>query len=350
MEFRKLGGSGIAVSKIGLGCWSFGGGAYWGAQSQKDVDTVVAGALDSGINLFDTAEVYNDGASELSLGEALRGRREQAVIISKVKPSNAAPARLREACESSLKRLRTDYLDVYMLHWPINAQSVQHFTSDPAQQKEIASVQLAFDMLMELQREGKIRSIGVSNFGPQQLREALSTGARIDCLEIMYNLLSRAAERELVPLCARSNIGIVGYMALLQGLLSGKYTCVDQLSAPQAHSRHFCAARGGEYARHESEGAEELLFKTLRNIGELAGERGVPMPQLAIAWILAKSEISTTLVGCRNSDQLRQNMKAASLNLERDTIDKLDEITKPLWDRLGDNLDYYENPDKSRIF
>ena len=350
MEYRELGGSGIAVSKIGMGCWSFGGGAYWGEQSQRDVDEVVAGALDCGINLFDTAEVYNDGASEQSLGRALRGKRDKAVVISKVKPSNADPARLRAACEDSLKRLQTDYIDVYMFHWPINGQAVRHFTDDEERIAHPASVQQAFETMGQLQREGKIRSIGVSNFGPKQLAEALETGVRIDSLEITYNLLSRAAERAVMPLCVQKNLGVVGYMALMQGLLTGKYASAGEVPPPQAHSRHFEAARGGAQSRHGTAGAESELFGAIRGIQGIAQELGVPMSQLAIAWILEKPALATTLVGCRNTHQLHENVKAASLQIKPDTVAALDRLTEPLWCALGDNLDYYENPERSRIF
>lgn len=350
MEYRMLGNSGIKVSKIGMGCWSFGGGAYWGEQSQKDVDAVVSAALDQGVNLFDTAEVYNDGASERSLGTALRGKREKAVIISKVKPSNARPENLRKSCEDTLRRLQTDYLDVYMFHWPINAQAIRHFISDQEEINHPAAVQQAFETMMQLQKEGKIRSIGVSNFGVRQMEQAIATGANIDSLEITYNLLSRAAEREALPFCVQHGIGVVGYMALMQGLLTGKYTSPAQVPAPQAHSRHFRAERGGEQSRHGTNGAEPEMFEAIEKIGIIAKNLGVPMSQLSIAWILQKPALTTTLVGCRNEKQLNENLKAASLQLDEDTLAELDRVTQPLWEKLGDNMDYYENPARSRIF
>jgi len=194
MERRRCGKSDLELSVLGIGCWSFGGGEYWGAQEEGDVRAVVHTALDHGINYFDTAEGYNEGRSEESLGKALGGRRHEAVIGTKVSPSNAEPAVLRAHCEDSLRRLQTDCIDLYMVHWPITRYSVED----------------AFGTLRTLQSEGKIRSIGVSNFGVQQLSEALTTGARIDVNQLCYNLLSRAIEVEILPLCRQQGIGVLG--------------------------------------------------------------------------------------------------------------------------------------------
>ena len=140
MEKRRCGKSGIDISSLGIGCWSFGGGDYWGPQDQRDVNAVIQTALDCGINYFDTAEVYNDGHSEESLGKALMGRRHEAVIGTKVSPENTKLSVLRKHCEASLRRLQTDYIDIYMVHWPIpNHKQVED----------------AFATLMELQSEGK---------------------------------------------------------------------------------------------------------------------------------------------------------------------------------------------------
>jgi len=186
---RELGKSGIMVSPIGMGCWPYGGGAYWGEQSQTDVNEIVAQALDLGLNFFDTAEMYNDGNSEVSLGIALKGKRERAVVATKISPINCSPENLIKHFEDSLRRLQTDYIDLYMLHWPINRLSIKHFTQDISILENLPDVGETFDILMKLQRQGKIHSIGVSNFGKNQLEEALSGGARIDVNEIAYNII-----------------------------------------------------------------------------------------------------------------------------------------------------------------
>ena len=171
-EKREIGRSGICASPIAIGCWAFGGGSYWGAQAQGDVDAVVSAALERGYELFNTAEGYNDGASEASLGAALKGRRDRALISTKFAAAHAYPDELRASCEASLRRLGTDYIDIYMLHWPITAKT---FSGAPADARVKVSPPRADEMfatLDALKREGKIRAYGVSNYGPEQLREA----------------------------------------------------------------------------------------------------------------------------------------------------------------------------------
>lgn len=349
MQRRKLGKSDIEVSPIGIGCWSYGGGEYWGEQSQSDVNNVVHKALDLGINLFDTAEMYNNGESEKSLGIALKGVRSKAIVCSKISPSNARPATLRKHCEASLRRLGTDYLDIYMLHWPINPISIKHFSNDPELIKNPPSVKDTFDTLMQLQREGKIRCIGVSNFGIEQMSEALDTGADIIVNEMTYNILSRAIEKEIIPFCIDNDISVIGSMALQQGLLAGKYQTPDDVPPPQAHSRHFKHDRGIGISRHGEKGAEEEIFKALKLIGKIADDFGINIAQLAISWILAKPGITCTLVGSRNVEQLESNIKAGSLKLYDEIIEKIDRISEPVLEKLGYNPDYYESEENSRI-
>ena len=349
MKKRKLGMSDLEVAPIGMGCWAYGGGEYWGEQSQRDVNEVVSRALDLGINLFDTAEMYNNGASEESLGLALKGRRHEAVICYKISPSNAYAKTIRKHCEASLKRLGTDYLDVYMLHWPINEISVKHFTDDPDIIASPPTVQEAFGALMDLQREGKIRYIGISNFGVKQMDEARATGAQIVVNELPYNILSRAIEKDIVPYCIKHGIGIIASMALQQGLLAGIYNSPDDVPPYQAHSRHFKHERGAGTSRHGGEGAEEEVFQTVRALQEIAHDLGVHIAQLSIAWILAKPGIRCALVGSRNIKELESNVKAGMLELDNEIIGRIDRISEPILMKLGYNPDYYESPENSRI-
>ena len=323
MEKRVCGKSGIELSVMGIGCWAYGGGDYWGPQAQEDVDAVAQAALDHGINFFDTAEGYNEGRSEEAVGKALKGRRSEAVIASKISPNNTEPAVLREHCEASLRRLQTDYIDIYIVHWPITEHSVED----------------AFATLTALKAEGKIRSIGVSNFGVQQLSEALATGVQIDVNQLCYNLLSRAIEVEILPLCRKQGISILGYMPLLQGILTGMYRTADEIPPVHARFRHFRGDR--ERAGHGEEGAEEEMFQALDGIRELAAVEGVPMSRLAIAWTIAKPGIICELVGTRNVSELQENLQVASLTLSPETIAQLDELTTPLLQKLGANADYF---------
>jgi aryl-alcohol dehydrogenase-like predicted oxidoreductase len=331
-----------------VGCWAFGGGEYWGEQSQKDVDNVVHAALDLGVNAFDTAEMYNDGESERALGIALKGRRQQAVVISKIGPSNCH--NVRKHCLATLERLGMDHLDVYMLHWPINKLAVEHFTSDKNILAAPPTIEEAYAQLNELKNEGLIRSIGMSNFGRTQMEEVIATGVQTDVNEMPYNIVSRAIEAEIAPCCLKNNISILGSMGLQQGLLAGIYKTVNDVPPHQAHSRHFAQERGRGTSRHYEAGVEKELFETLNQLITIADDLHLPLAQLSIAWILKKPFMASTLIGSRNIDELKMNVKACSLEISDETEAQIDKISQPVLDLLGNNPDYYEHSSKSRIF
>jgi aryl-alcohol dehydrogenase-like predicted oxidoreductase len=348
MKKQNLGKSDIQVSAMTVGCWAFGGGEYWGEQSQKDVDTVVGAALDLGVNTFDTAEMYNGGESERSLGAALKGKRDKAVVISKIGPSNCH--KVREHCIASLERLGMDYLDVYMLHWPINKLAVEHFTSDASIIAAPPTVEEAYAQLADLKKEGLIRSIGMSNFGRRQMEEVVATGVQVDVNEMSYNIVSRAIEAEIAPYCTANGISIIGSMGLQQGLLAGIYKTVEDVPPHQAHSRHFSQERGQGTSRHYEAGAEKELFEVVDALRKIAADLNIHIAQLAIAWILKKPFMASTLVGSRNINELKQNVAACSLEISNETEALIDKISQPVLDILGNNPDYYEHSSKSRIF
>lgn len=348
MKRRKCGNSDLVLPLLGVGCWSFGEGDYWGRQNQRDVDAVVQRALDIGCNYFDTAEVYNDGASERSLGKALKGRQKEAIIGTKISPSNTEPKILRKHCEDSLRRLQANTIDLYMVHWPIHPHSIRHFTDDESVINNPPEVETVFDTLMKLREEGKIRYIGVSNFGVQQLAEVMNTGAEIAVNELPYNLFMRAIEVELLPFCQEQDIGIIAYMPLMQGILTGKYSTPDEVPKMRARTRHFSSHRQG--SRHGEEGIETLTFKKLDRIRAIAEEQNISMAHLALAWCMENSAISCVLTGARNVSQLEINAKATSISLKRELVAVLNDVTFPLLKRLGANLDYYENSSMSRVW
>lgn len=335
IKIRACGNLGLNLPVLGLGCWAFGGGSYWGPQSQRDVDAVVHHALDAGLNYFDTAEAYNSGDSETSLGLALKGegRRTRAIIGTKVSPDNTAPATLRAHCEASLQRMQIDHIDLYMVHWPI---------------KDTGATVQAFDTLADLRREGKIRHIGVSNFGVQQLDAALATGATIAVNQLPYSLLSRGIERHILPLCRDQHIGVIGYMSLMQGLLSDKFQSLDEIPTVRTRSRHFAGTRPG--SRHGEAGLEAETWATVQAIRKLARASGAPTSDLAVAWSAANPSITCTLVGCRNSVQLDANLRALDLRLTTDLMAGLDQATCDLRDKLGDGIDLFQGQGAGRTF
>jgi myo-inositol catabolism protein IolS len=333
MERRLCGKSGPEVSVYGIGAWSFGGGEddYWGAQEQADVERIVNAALDMGVDYFDTAEMYNDGRSEESLGRALKSRRSEAVIGSKIIPQHCSREGVREHCEASLKRLGTDYLDLYMVHWPIHEHPVDE----------------AFAALMALQQEGKIRTIGVSNFGSAHIREALSTGAVLAANQLHYSLLSRAIEYEALPCCIEEQIGVIAYMPLLQGILTGKYRTLDEVPWYRLRTRHFRGDRRG--SRHGGPGAEEEVAAALEGLRAVADELGHPMSDVALAWVAAQPGVSCVLAGARDVAQLEANARGCSLKLSPEVLQRLNELTDPVTAKLGPDLDYWESAENSRM-
>jgi aryl-alcohol dehydrogenase-like predicted oxidoreductase len=333
---------------LGLGTWAFGGGSYWGPQDQGDVDDVVSQALEAGITYFDTAEMYNAGASEESLGRALRGRRDRAIVGSKISPNHTEPAALRAHCEASLRRLGTDYLDLYMVHWPINANALRHYTDDPALLAHPPSTREAFLTLDALRKEGKIRHIGVSNFGVVQLREVLALGVPVAVNELPYNLFMRAIEHELAPFCREQGIGIIGYMALMQGVLAGEFETFDELPEMRTRTRHFSSTRPN--SRHGEAGLEAELLAALQALRLIAHNEQTPLADLAIAWTLANPDVACVLAGCRNRRQLEENARAASLRLRPDLLAALTEATEEVRARLGDSVDYFQGATDSRIW
>jgi aryl-alcohol dehydrogenase-like predicted oxidoreductase len=330
---------------LGMGCWAFGGGEYWGAQSQKDVNEVVRFAVEQGCNYFDTAEAYNDGASEMSLGLGLQGiAREQVLIGTKISPSNTQPDKLKQHCEASLRRLRTDYVDLYMVHWPLTPHSIRHFTREPI---VIPQVQEAFDTLMALKAAGRIRYIGVSNFGPAKLDEALATGAEIVINQLPYSLLTRAIELEILPKCRSLGIGVVGYMALLQGILTDTYSSLDEVPVLRQRTRHFDSRRTS-HTRHGLPGAEVETNAALASVRATARKHGITMRELALKWAMAGPGLTCSLCGARNLAQLLENLKAAQEPLASEIIQELSAATQPLLEKLGSSFDYWENPANDR--
>ena len=348
MEYRSCGNSDLKLSVLGLGCWAFGGGEYWGEQNQQDVNEVVREAVNYGINYFDSAEAYNNGQSEVSLGQAIKTLpRNKLVIGTKISPSNTYPDILVKHCEDSLKRLATDYIDIYMVHWPVHSTSIKHFTKDQSVIDNPPSIEEALETMKKLQQQGKIKYIGVSNFAKP----------RLDCLqqycddivvnELPYSLLTRAIEWEALPYCADNNIGIIGYMVLLQGLLADIYPTLDDVPQWQRRTRHF-NADGCELTRHGEAGAEKETNQALAGIRKIMTQCKMTMPEIAIKWAVANKNIACSLVGARNAKELKANVKAAEEPLPQEIVDSLNKVTQPLLNKLGPSFDYYESEKNNR--
>ena len=330
MEYRELGRTGIRVSSIGLGCWVFAGDATWGPQEDSASFATVAAALDAGINLFDTAEGYGNGRSEEVLGKALAGRRQEAVLASKVSSDHLAAHDLIEACERSLRRLRTDYIDLYQVHWP-------HRTIPLAE---------TLGALDRLRRAGKIRAFGVCNFGVQDLEELLAL-ASCASDQLPYSLLFRAIELEIQPRCVEAGAGILCYSPLSQGLLTGKFRTADEVPPGRARTRYFSGARPG--SRHGEAGQEAETFAAIEQIRAISADAGVPMAEASLAWLTEQPAVTSVLAGARTPEQARGNARAADSHLSAGVIRRLTEATDELKRKLGPNADEYQAGSESRI-
>ena len=348
MEYRKCGDTDLCLSAIGMGCWSFGGGDYWGHQDQNDVDEVVHAAVDNGINFFDTAEVYNDGRSEISLGRAIKGlQRNKLIIGSKVSPSNCYPGVIEEHLNASLKRLQTDYLDVYMIHWPIHSHSVRHFTSDEDVINNLPDINDALGSMMKLRDSGKIRYIGLSNFSRKRILQDIPEYVPVAINELAYNLLSRGIEFDTLPYCKSKGIGILAYIPLMQGILTGKYRTLSDIPELLRRTRHFDSAKNPK-SRHGEKGFEAQTFKAIDDIRSLVERTGYSMTDLAVGWILANDCITSALLGARNMKQLEAAVSPARKRLSEEIVNELNAITEDLKNAMGNCFDYWESRENDR--
>lgn len=348
MAYRQCGSSDLQLSVLGIGCWTFGGGQYWGKQEQSDVNDVVHAAVDCGINYFDSAEAYNEGRSESSLAIARQGLpRDKLLIGSKVTPANCYPGVLEEHCEASLKRLNTDYIDLYMLHWPIHPLSIKHFSKDPAVIANPPQIARTFEILAKLKQSGKIRHVGISNFSAGRMQEDIPSTLAVAANQLPYNLLCRAVEFDAMPSCKEKGIGIISYMTLLQGILAGKYPTLAEVPEWQRRSRHFNSS-GNPLCRHGEAGFEEESERAIAAIKALAADKQVDMAELAIRWAVDNPNVSCALVGARNRAQLEANVHALAIEIDPEVIDQLNRLTDPLKHQLGNHLDLYESAANDR--
>jgi len=312
-----------------MGCWAIVGDKVWGPQRESDSIGALHTAIDVGINFFDTAELYGDGYSEEILGKAFFYQREKVVIGSKVNPEHLSREKLIKACEDSLRRLKTDYIDIYHIHFPNYEVPISE----------------TLEALEKLRNEGKIRAIGVSNFGKRDLQELL-THRNVEVDQLPYNLLWRAIEYEILPFCIQNDIGITCYSPLSQGLLTGKFLSPDEVPVGRARTRHFSGKR--PMARHGEGGAESETFATIKAIQHIAKEINIPMANISLAWLLAQRGVISIIVGARDPKQVRENVQAADLKLSSDVVTKLTEITEELKQKLGPNADMYQSESRIR--
>jgi len=301
MQYLELPNTDIKVSPVCLGTWQFNSDFQtkdktWAPMPEDVSRDIVNRALEVGINFFDTAEAYPN--SEEVLGRILAGRRKDVVIASKFggRVPKFTAVDIEQSLTTTLQRLQTDYVDLYQVHWP----------SMCADFKEV------FDELNRQQAKGRIRSYGVSNFGPNNLEEAISVGAKIVTNQVSYSLLWRPIEYEVLPTCRSHGVGILAYSPLQQGLLSGKYRKLEDVPEGRRRTRLFNSA-STTLSVHGTEGAEKQLFQAIGNISDICGANELNMAETALSWLLHQEGVTGVIVGASSPDQVTRNAKRVTL-------------------------------------
>ncbi|HUN99744.1 MAG TPA: aldo/keto reductase [Bradyrhizobium sp.] len=315
MEYRAFGQTGINISAIGFGCWEIGGG--YGSIEEAEFMKAINRALDAGINSFDTAEAYGMGASEKSLAKALGSRRKEAVITTKVgvgypdKPNyrDSSRARVMESIEKSLKALETDYVDVYLIHWPDRTLPFEE----------------PMHALDDLVKQGKVRFAGLSNFKLDEIKTCM-TVRRVDVVQYCWNMFDRRMQTEIFPYCQENKIGVMAYGSLAYGMLTGAFN--EETSFGKGDWR----AKRGQLMNlnlfQHLFGPDHFL-KNLRAVEELkpmAARYGKTLPQFALRWTLSNPVVSTALVGCRNIAEVDDNLGALGWSISDADMNEIDAI------------------------
>jgi aryl-alcohol dehydrogenase-like predicted oxidoreductase len=324
MDYRQLGASGFKVPALSMGTATFGGGgdffAAWGSTDGDGARRLVDICLDSGLNMFDSADIYSDGLAEEVLGKAIAGRRDQVIVSTKATfrrgtgPNDVGSSRhhLRASVEGSLKRLGTDYIDLFQLHG---------FDA-------MTPIEETLHTLDELVREGKIRYLGVSNFSGWHLMKSLSLSEKLGLQRYVahqayYSLVGRDYEWELMPLGIDQGVSAVVWSPLGWGRLTGKIR--RDTGIPAVSRLHKTAESGPPVA-------DEILFKVVDALIAVGNEVGKSVPQVALNWLLQRPTVASVIVGARDEKQLRENLGSIGWTLTVDQIRRLDEasaVTKP---------------------
>jgi len=321
MDYRKLGSAGLKVSSLCFGLGTFGGGneffKAWGSTDAAEAKTLIGLCLDAGINVFDTADVYSDGLSEEIFGQAIEGRRHELLISTKATfrfgrgPNDVGSSRyhLLQACEGSLKRLRTDYIDIYHMH-AFDAMT------------PVDEVLYTLDNLV---RSGKVRYIACSNFSGWHLMKSLALSekhgwARYVSHQVYYSLVGRDYEHELMPLGLDQQVGAMIWSPLGWGRLTGKIRRGQPL--PKVSRLPVTAAAGPPVP-------DEYLYRVVDAIDAVSRETGKTVAQIALNWLLRKPTVSTIVIGARNEEQLKQNIGAEGWQLTPGQVSRLDEASSP---------------------
>lgn len=297
----------VSMSKLGLGCWSFGSDRYWGEQSHTDSVKTIQAALRGGVTHFDTAQVYASGRSEQITGQQLKRVRDKVIIATK--SMYHSPKTFQKGIDTSLRRLCTDYIDIFYLHWPSPGKNFI-----PVMQT-----------LEKNRRQGKIHSIGVSNFSPSGIKLLMEWG-NIDYCQTGYSLLWRKSERKVIPFCIKNGIKIISYSSLAQGVLTDKFLINNGFRADDARNNLIFFTSSGK----------SLILEALHKFQSLARDNGMSLAQLSLLWVISQPWIHSVLAGARTRSQVEENINTLSFSLSPDLNNTLTDISGTLAQNLSD--------------
>jgi aryl-alcohol dehydrogenase-like predicted oxidoreductase len=313
MQLRKLGQSDIQISPIIMGLWQ-AGKEMWVGIDDRDTTKAIRAALEAGLTTFDTAEAYGKGHSEQILASAISEVRDKVIYATKVFANHLKFDQVIEACHRSLENLQTDYIDLYQIHWPSGS-----FGFDEVPIGETMGA------LNELKEQGKIRSIGVSNFSRPQLQEAARYG-QINSLQPPYSLFWRQVEKDAMSFCVENKITILAYSPMAQGLLTGKFG-TDHVFAQGDNRAKNKLFQAGTYTR---------VQKALTKLRPIADRKGVTLGQLALSWVTAHPG-TCAIAGARSANQASENARAGLIVLSDEELSEIDEIGRSVTDHLDED-------------
>lgn len=310
MQYTKLGSSSVEISRFMLGTWAFGGDEWWGPQDDRDSEAVMATAIAQGVTAWDTAPVYGKGHSEEVIGDFLgqRSIRTHVVIASKVGLTwnllgrighDLRKERMLKEIDATRRRLKTDYLDLYQIHWP-----------DPA-----VPVRDSALVMHDLYTQHLIRAVGVSNYSVEQMQEFLRY-CPLHCLQVPYNMLRRDIERDIIPFCREKNIAVIVYVPLASGVLSGKFFCGEKIPGD------ICRRKHKELQRNTFQ-VNKTLIQGLRDISRTYDKT---VAQLVLAWTVSQPGITAVIAGCRNQEQIEENVGGFGWNLSAGDRGRIEDL------------------------
>lgn len=314
MNKKRLGNSDLWISRLGLGTWAIGGGNNpygWGAQNDDDSIRTIQKAIDLGINWIDTAKGYGHGHSEEIVGQALKGRRDKVIIATKCGIlwkedgsdiyGHLKASSIKAEAESSLRRLQTDVIDLYQIHWPLPDEDIEE----------------GWQAISDLIAEGKVRFGGVSNFNVAQMKR-IAPIHDLTSLQPPYSMIKTDIEAEILPYCGEHNIGVVVYSPMQAGLLSGKFTVERAASLP-----------ADDWRKGDPNFNDPILsinLETVEKMKDIAMQHGVSMAVLAIAWTLRHPQVTAAIVGARRPSQIEETVKAGELAIGESSWQAIDGI------------------------